>query len=255
MDNLANERRFVVDSESLLDETLAEAHFSMGLVEAQYDRNWAGAEKRYQRAIELNPGFAPAHQYYGWWFASQGRLDAGIAEMKRARELDPLAPLISTNLAFFYYLARQYDKAITQLQAVIDMDPNFVPAHYTLTLAYLQKEMFSEALEELDKARSLDPGRDWYLRGYFYAASGKRDAAMRILDQLKEQAKEGYVDSMQMARVCAALGDIDQAFAWFDRAYDARSEDLLLIKVDPAYASLHSDSRFPELVRRLGLVP
>jgi serine/threonine-protein kinase len=162
-----------------LDETLAEAHTSLAQVNEKYELDWVEAEKGYKRALEVNPNFARAYQYYGVYLAEQGRLDEAIAEMRRARELDPLTPYISSYLAYLYYLARQPDEAITQSQKMIRMDPNFLAAHYTLGLAYQQKGMFEQAVAEFNETQRLDP-ESWgpsALLAHAYAVWGKRDEA------------------------------------------------------------------------------
>jgi tetratricopeptide (TPR) repeat protein len=238
-----------------LNETLAEAHTILAVVKSQYEWNWLEAEREYKRALELNPGYAPAHQFYGGYLAGQGRWEEAITELTRARELDPLTPWVSTNLAYFYYLARRYDEAITQLRKIIETDPNFPVAHYTLGLAYEQKGMFAEAIAECNQARLLDPKLPFLLSylGHAYAVSGKRDEARRMLEELKKSAKQTYVDLYYVAIIYVGLGETDQAFAWLEKAYQERSENLLALKVDPVFDSLRSDPRFADLLRRLNL--
>jgi TolB-like protein/Flp pilus assembly protein TadD len=238
-----------------LDETLAEAHTALALVKAQYDWNWAEAEKEYRRAIELNPSYAPAHQYYGYCLAEQERLDEAIAEMTRAHELDPLTPWISTNLAWFYYLARRYEESAAQYLKIIEADPGYANAHYSLGLVYAQKKMFEQAIAETEKARQLDPDKPNILAqlGHIYSVSGKKAEAQRVLDELLEKEKSGYVNPVYVATVYTGLGEKDQTFAWLEKAYQDRSEELLFLKVDPAFNDLHSDPRFVGLLRRMNL--
>ena len=233
-----------------LDDSLAEAHVSLGLANAQYDWDWPAAEREYKRAIELNPGYAPAHRCYAWYLVEQRRLDEAVAELTRARELDPLTPVISTNLAWVHYLARRYDEAIAQFRKIIEVNPNFAMAHYSLGLAYEQKAMFAEAIAEFQKALLMDQENPNLLAflGHAYAVSGKRDKARKILDDLKQQSKQTHVDPFVVGVIYVALGEKDEAFKSFEKAYQERSEELLTLKVDPRLDTLRSDPRFTTLL-------
>lgn len=238
-----------------LDETLVEARTSLAVIEAQYEWDWLEAEKNYKRALELNPNYALAHQYYAWSLAVQGRLDEAIAELRRAGELAPLDPLVSTNLAWVYYLARQYDDAIARYRRIIESDPKFAAAHYGLALAYQQSGKREQAIEELQNAARLDPESAFVsaLLSYAYATSGKRDEAQRRLDELKESAKRRHVDPCYIALIYLGLQSNDEVFAWLEKAYEARSEELIVLKVDPRFDPLRSDARYADLLRRLNL--
>jgi serine/threonine-protein kinase len=240
-----------------LDETLAEAHTSMALVKERYELDWMEAEKEYKRAMALNPNYARAYQWYGSYLVEQGRLDEAIATLKQARELDPLTPYISSALAWVNYLARRPDEAIAQLQKMISMDPNFLVARYTLGLAYQQKGMYEQAIAEFNEAQRLDP-ESWAPAAFIahaHAAWGKRGEAQRGLDELKRIAQQKHVDPYNIGVIHAALGEKDQAFEWFEKAFQARSEELLFLKVDPKMDSLRSDARYADLLRRLKLAP
>ncbi|MGH9936587.1 MAG: protein kinase domain-containing protein [Blastocatellia bacterium] len=240
-----------------LDETLAEAHASLALVKERYEWDWDEAGKEYQRALELNPNHANAHLWYGYYLAEQGRLPEAIAEVNRARELDPLTPYINSTLAYFYYLSRQPDEAIARLQKMIQTDPNFPVAYYTLASAYVQKRMYEQAVAAIEKARSLDPEQPFapQFLGHAYALSGKTNEARRIIRDLKEKENQRNVDPVFMAVIHAAMGEKDQAFELLEKAYQMRSEELLLIKVEPRLDPLRSDPRFTDLLRRLNLAP
>jgi eukaryotic-like serine/threonine-protein kinase len=188
-----------------LDDTLAEAHTSLGYALFDYDWNFPEASREFQRAIELNPNYASAHQWYGRRrMMLTGRFDEAITEVKRALELDPLSLAISTDLGNTYIYARQYDRAIEQLRKTIDMDQNFYYAHWWLGTAYVMKGDFQNAIAEYQKARQLND--DPYvlgLLGHSYAVSGKRDEALKTLRQLKEIAKQRYVPAYSFsARLC-----------------------------------------------------
>ncbi|HEX8844523.1 MAG TPA: protein kinase [Pyrinomonadaceae bacterium] len=238
-----------------LDNSLAEAHNALAGALFDYDWNFTESNEEYRKAIELNPNYATAHHWYGNGPPLVlGRFEEAIAEMKRAQELDPLSLIINADLGDTYIKARQYDAAIEQLQKTVEMDQNFYVAHKALGTAYEMKGSFQEAIAEYQKARQLND--DPYvlaLLGHAYARSGKRDEALKVLDQLKELAKQRYVSAYSFATVYAGLGDRDQAFLWLERSYQERGSDMAYFKVDTLLDDLHSDPRFADLVRKVGL--
>ncbi len=238
-----------------LDETLAEAHASLAGALFFYDRNFPEAEREFQRAIELNPNYATAHHWYGvTYLAKMERFDEAIAELKRAQELDPLSLIINADLGNTYIQAHQYDKAIEQLQKTIEMDQSFYFAHWQLGVAHEMKGDFKNAIAEFQKARQLndDP---WVLAllGHISATTGRRDEALKILDQLKQISKRRFVKAYSFALVYAGLGEKDQAFQWLEKSYQDREARITRLKVDPLMDSLHADPRFADLVKRIGL--
>jgi len=236
-----------------IDDTLAEAYAALATY--YYDWDWPAAERQFKRAIELNPNYATAHQWYAEFLVNQGRFDEGIAEIKRARELDPLSLIINTVLGRSLYQARQYDQGIEQLRNTIEMDPNFVPAHRHLGQAYEAKGMYSEAVAEMQKAVTLSGSTPEYMAvlGQAYALSGKRAEAMKIVEELKEQSKQRYISACGIALIYAGLGEKDRAFEWLEKAYQEHDYGLIYIRVAPGLESLRSDPRFADLVRRVGL--
>jgi len=240
-----------------LDEGLAEAHTALAQVQALYEWDWAEAGKHYQRALEVNPNFAPAHLYYGVYLANRGRLAAGIEEMKQAETLDPLAPLTSCVVAHWYWVGRQYDEAISQCRKIIEIKPDFYLAHSILGLVYAQKGMFAEAVAEFNESRRIDPEGTFTLGflGHAYAISGKRDEARKMLAEMEQRSKRTYVAPLSVAIIYAGLGEKDEAFASLEKAYQERDENLLHYKDAPLLDSLRSDPRFANLLRRLNLTP
>jgi len=232
-----------------LNETLSDAHVSLGLVKERYDWDWPGSEHEFKRAIELNPSNAVAHLWYGWSLAATGQIGAARAELQRAHELDPLATFIEVGLAETFYYARQYDEAIARLRKIVELDPGFLPARYGLGMAYAQKRMYKEALAEVQKAVAMedDAGVQSWFVGYVHAACGNRFEAERVLARI--HGDEGY----SRAAIYAALGDTDAAFEQLDQAYRGRDESLMFIKIDPSLEPLNSDPRFKVLLRRLAL--
>ena len=240
-----------------LDETLAEAHTSLGRVLAAYEWNWTSAEKEFKRAIELNPRYATAHQWYGGFLEATGRRNEAIAERKRAQELDPLSLVINFELGLAFFYSRDYDKAIEQFQKTLELDQNFPPPHVFLPAAYEQKGMYSEAMAEFKKAIPQRGGPEWSLRkgglGRLYAILGKKNEARTELDELKQLAAQEYVPATSIALIYASLGEKDEAFAWLEKGYEEHAFQMQWLGVEPRWDSLRSDSRFADLVRRVGL--
>jgi tetratricopeptide (TPR) repeat protein len=240
-----------------LDDTLAEAHASLAVVDAFYDWDWAAAESEFKRSIELKPNYALAHEFYGHYLASIGRANEGIAEGERAADLDPLSPETNTFLGVGLYYARRYGRAIEQLRKTADLDPNYWFVHEGLGLAYEQQGQFPEGIAELQKAVELAgiiaKPTAWLARAY--AVSGKRAEAQKLLDGLIERSKETYVSTYDIALIYTGLGEREQALAWLERAYQARPWPMNSLKVDPQLDSLRSDPRFQDLVRRMNFPP
>jgi tetratricopeptide (TPR) repeat protein len=238
-----------------LDDTLAEAYNTLASIKSTYEWDWQGAERDFKKALELNPGYATAHQWYGEYLVSLGRFDEGLAEVKRAQELDPLSLIIQTTLGGMYRLSRRYDEAIEQGRAALGMDSNFGVAHFTLGRAYAAKSMYSEAIREYQAALKLmgeDPLLVSYL-GVAYGRSGKKAEAQKILDALIERSKRGYMPASAMATAYLGLGDKDQAFRWLAKGIEEREPFMSEIAVDPLYDPLRSDPRFADLLRRTNL--
>jgi TolB-like protein/DNA-binding winged helix-turn-helix (wHTH) protein len=239
-----------------LDDTLAEAHASLGRVFAAYDWDWPNAEKEYKRAIELNPRYATAHQWYGGYLSVIGRSNEAIAERKRAVELEPLSLVINFELGVAFYYDRDYDRAIEQFQKTLELDQNFAPAHNFLPAAYEQKGMYNEAIAEFKKAIPLTAGSESSLSkaglGHVYGLSGKKNEARTLLDELKQISAQEFLPATSVALIYAGLGEKDQAFVWLDKGFEQRAFQLQWIKLDPRWDSLRSDPRFQDLTRRMG---
>lgn len=237
-----------------LDDTLAEAHASLGLIAMNSDWDWPEAERELKRAIELNPNYATAHAWYGEFLACMGRFDEGLAEFSRAHELDPLSLIISTDTGKVYMLARRYDEAIAQYKRVLEMDPKFAVAQGFLAATYSMKGQHSEALEELKKVKGAenDPGY-LHILGYAYAMSGRREEALAVISHLSDLSKQTYVSPTYMTIIYAALGEKDQSFRWLDRVFEERATGgAIPLKVNPCYDNLRSDPRFAAVLRRAG---
>jgi eukaryotic-like serine/threonine-protein kinase len=239
-----------------LDEALAEAHTSLGTVKTFYDWDWPGSELEFRRALDLNPNYATAHHWYSHYLAAVGRLDEAVAEMKRALELDPLGPSVNSWLGQTLYFSHHCDQAIEQYRRVIELSPELASGHHGLIgNCYAQKGMFAEAVAEWQKELALNG--DTQLSASLeraYKASGYMGYLHERLDQLKATARVKSVGPLEFANTYALLGDKDHALEWLEKAYEQR-DPWLYVKADPRFDYLRSDSRFRDLVRRMGLPP
>jgi tetratricopeptide (TPR) repeat protein len=238
-----------------LDDTLSQAHAVLGGVKADYEWDWPGAQRELQRAIEVNPNYASAHQVYSEYLFRMGRGNDALAEVKRAQELDPLSPITDVMVGVAFYWTGQYDEAIQRLRAVAEIEPLNAYAHGWLGLAYQQKAMMRQAITEFQQALTLSGGnRDLRARlGLAYGISGRRKEALEIVEGLKSLRKQRYVKAASIAGVYVGLGENDQAFEWLEKAYQERDFQLTYLAVEPAFDSLRSDPRYTTLLQRLGL--
>jgi TolB-like protein/Tfp pilus assembly protein PilF len=237
-----------------LDSGQGEAHNSLAFVLDGFDWNLEAGGKEFQRAIELSPSYATAHHWYAWHLSLLGRYDEAIGEMRRAEDLDPLSLIINADLAELLVLARSYDEAIRQSRKTIEMDTNFALAHNQLAQAYLGKHMYNEAIAELQKAVQLSGSSPTCVANLAraFAASGKRSEALKLLSELKTRSGPGHSNTSEIAMVYASLGDKDQAMNWLEKGYEDRFNPGVLLR--PGFDPLRSDSRFQNLVHRIGLL-
>ena len=238
-----------------IDDLLAEAHSALAWVKHVFDWDWLEAEREFKRAIELNPRYPTAHQWYAEYLMKVGRHNEAIAEIKRAQELDPLSLIINAIGGYVFFFARQYDEAIEQSRKTLEIDMNFYPAHLNLGWAYEQKGMFEEAITEFQKAIRLSGGSSLPLRnlGHAYAMSGRKSEAKEILNELMELSKQSYDQSYGIALIYTGLGEKDQALEWLENVYKERSGGMAILKVDPRMDGLRDNPRFTELLKKIGL--
>jgi len=236
-----------------LDGALGEAHNSLAFVLDGFDWDLESGGKEFRRAIELNPGYATAHHWYAWHLSLLGRYDEAIAEMRKAENLDPLSLIINADLAELLVLAHSYDESIRQSRKTIEMDANFPLAHNQLAQAYLQKHMYDEAVAELRRAVQLSGGSPTCIANLAraYVVSGKRSEAVKLLSDLKKRSNPGYSNASEIAMIYASLGDTEQAMNWLEKGYDERFNPGVLLR--PGFDPLRSDSRFQNLLHRIGL--
>ena len=244
-----------------LDDMLAEAHASLPTAELFYDWDWSRAEREFKRAIELNPNSAIPHARYSQFLSTnRRRFDEGIAEAQRAQELDPLSPDIVSNLGFVYLDMQQFDEAIAQFQKALDLNPNLPVVRSLLAWAYATKRMYTQALAECDKIPDHDKAvaaQNQFVAsglGWVYAVSGRRADALKIAKEFMDLSSHAYVDFYQVAAIYAGLGDKDEAFRLLEQAYKEHSGIMIFLAVDPFWYGMHSDPRYADLLRRMGLL-
>src|SRR6266404_6920268 len=238
-----------------LDDSLAEAHASLGAITMFFKFDWATAEREYKRAIELNPNYPISYELYSYLLTSMGRPDEAISMARRGTEVDPLSALLSDDRAGAFYFARCYDEAIRQTQKFLDIEPNRPGSYAGLGQSYQQKGMYTEAIKEYETAIKL-MGRNpsaLALLGCAYAAQGKQADASKLLEEMNGIAKEKYVSPYDLALIYTSLGRKQEAIEHLNKAYDERSGWVIYLKVEPMFDSLHAEPGFTDLVRRLNL--
>jgi TolB-like protein/DNA-binding winged helix-turn-helix (wHTH) protein/Tfp pilus assembly protein PilF len=236
-----------------LDSGLGEAHISRALCLDSFDWDWESAGREFRRGIQLSPDYATGYEWYGWHLAVLGRNSEAVAEVEKAASLDPLSLIVSTDLAEELLVAHRYDQAIKQTRKTMNLDPFFAPAHFVLGEVFVQEHLNAEAVAEFRKAIELSPGSTAFTANlaYAYAASGMRNEAMKILDELKNQPQNGFSNAPEIALVYVGLNDKDQALVWLEKAYAERFSPWVLTR--PAFDTLLPDPRFQNLLRRIGL--
>jgi len=238
-----------------IDESLAEAHVSLAHVKYYYERDWEPAEREYRRAIELNPNYSIAPQWYAIFLMSAGRFDEALVQAKRAQELDPLSLPINMTLGWVLLNARQYDQSAEQLNKTLEMDPGFMLAHHRLGMVYEQQGKYDKAIEEFKQVVNLSIGKPMGIASlaHAYALAGKRAEAEKGIAELKGLSEKRFVSEASIAMIYVALRDKEQAFAWLEKADKRRDALLARLKVDPRFDDLRSDPRFQDLVKRVGI--
>ncbi len=239
-----------------LDDSLAEAHTSMGMLRLIDEWDWSAAERELKRALELNPGSAEAHSVYGELLLLTGRSEEGIAETTLALRLDPLSPLRSADLASAFVSARHYDRAIEQGLKTVDLFPNFNQGPLNLGWAYFYKGMYQEAIAAFQSASRLGSPQGKAGIAQVHAMQGDPTELRALIEELLIQRSGArYVSPSRIARLYAVLGEKEQAFAWLETAYEEHDALLSVVKVWAVWDGLRSDPRFTALLRRMGLEP
>ena len=237
-----------------LDEGLAEAHASLALIRENYDYDWPGAEKEFRRAIQLNPQYATAHQWYAEFLSWQGRFDEAIAESEQARQLDPLSLIIAADRAWIFYFSRQYDSSLKQCRAVLELDPNFGHARDAMIPSYLQLGRYDEAIEAINRTPDRD-AEPWTLawKAAVYERAGHVEEARRALAKIEKISGSRSDRVATLLVAYSGTGQKERVFELLQQAYSEHSNAVVQIKVDPMYDPVRSDPRFESFLRRLGL--
>ena len=233
-----------------LDSNLPEAHTALALIVQNYDFDWKTAEKEFNRAIEINPNYATAHQWYAEHLMWQGRFDEALRQSERARQLDPLSLIIASDNGVILLYSRQYDRAITQFRSVLELDPNFSRAQM-IRYAYLGKGMSTEAASLMERVPVTDEPWYWAECAVIYGGAGRKLEAQRALQRLLHLRQP--VSPTEIANAYMGLGDKEEAMNYLELAYAQHSGKLTALKVDPVYDPLREDARFQELLQRVGL--
>ena len=236
-----------------LDSGLGEAHASLAFCLDGFDWDFQAADREFRQAIELNPGYATAHHWYSWHLALLGRNSEAIAEMTKAKSLDPISLVINSDLAELLLIAHFPDESTEQSRKTIEMDGDFAFSHNQLAQAYLAKHRYGEAIAELQKAVLISGNSPTFTANLAraYAATNRKAEATRLLNDLMKRSTPGFPHATEIAMIYTALGDKDQAMTWLNLGYQERFNPGVLIR--PCFDPLRTDSRFQELVRRVGL--
>jgi len=237
-----------------IDENLAEAHSSLGLVKVYYDHDWVGAEIELRKALKLNPQLLSAHQRLGSYLTFMGRYEESIRYYESALQFDPFSLQVNMNLATTYFLRGEYERSLRHSAKTIELEPNYMPIHFLMGCNYIELNRLSEAIEEFQVIYKLD--EEAYLAlgfmGYAHALAGQRAEAETLLNILEEISQRKYVSPYSMLVIHLALGPRDRVFEILEQLYEERNDWLVWLKVSPELKGLRDDHRFKNLLRRIG---
>jgi eukaryotic-like serine/threonine-protein kinase len=237
-----------------IDNTLAEAHTSLGLVKEHFEWDWADAEREFRRAIELNPNSANSHHWFGEYLTNMGQFEEGLRETRKAEEIDPLSRLINTTIGWQLYLAGQNEEAIEQLRKVLDIDPKFAPARRLLEGVYAAMGKYKEAVAEREKMLSLFGGSELAASvEEDFSKSGYRGVLQSWVGGLTEVSKHGHVPSYSIGEAYMRMGEKAKAIQWLQQAFDEHDTELVSLGVEPVFNPVREDARFQELLTRMKL--
>jgi tetratricopeptide (TPR) repeat protein len=237
-----------------LNDKLPEAHTALALVVQNYDWDWQAAEKEFKRAIELNPNYATAHHWYAEHLGFRGRFGEAFRESDEAKRLDPLSLIIAADRGVLFYYSRDYDRAIEQLRAVLEMDPSF-PRGHMIEFAYAGKGMYQEALADVEDGKRVMGDGAWYwsARSRLCGMWGHQAEAKLSLEKLEEINRQQGMDAGALAWTYASMGNREEALKWLEKGYEQHSNSMTALKIEPTYDSLRKEPKFQELLRRVGL--
>jgi TolB-like protein/DNA-binding winged helix-turn-helix (wHTH) protein/Tfp pilus assembly protein PilF len=237
-----------------LDERLADAHASLAVIKENYDYDWPGAEKEFRRALELDPQYAIAHQWYAEFLSWQGRFPEAFAESEQARQLDPISLIGATDRASILYESRQYESALKQWRSVLDLDPTYDHAEHMMIPAYLQLGRYDDAAKVIDRWEAVGEGPWlWGWKAAVCARAGHPDEARRALARLEQGSGSTANREATLLIAYSGTGQKERAVELLQQMYAEHSNAVVQIKVDPMFDPLRSDPRFKDLLLRLGL--
>ena len=238
-----------------LDPKSAEAHAALALANQSFDWNFPAAEQEYGRALSINPSYGSARQWHALLLMAQGRHEEALAEIERARTLDPLSPVIDSSRIQAYYFARHYDRAIDEARKALEVEPGMLFIYYHLGQSLLQKGNFADAIAVLNKAAGMSGNSNAFVMalGHANAVAGNRAEAQKAVAELAARAQKNYVPALYTAAIYTGLGDRDNAMKWLEKAFEERTEYLIFFNVEPMADPLRSDPRFQDLLHRIGL--
>jgi TolB-like protein/Flp pilus assembly protein TadD len=234
---------------------LAEPHASLGYVHMYFDWDFAASEREFKKAIALNPNSVTAHHAYSVLLTAMLRPDEARQEVERARALDPLSPLVTTDAGFETYYDRRYDAAEAMLKEAIAANPKGPVAHFWLARTYQAQGRYAEALAEFEAAGPALGGTSYAGIGHLYGQMGRRADALRMLERFQAMSAQGYVSPYGPALVYLGLGDREQTITWLQRSYDERSNWMVWLLKDPRWDPMRGDPRFEDIVKRVGFPP
>jgi eukaryotic-like serine/threonine-protein kinase len=240
-----------------IDDTLAEAHVSAAYPKRHYDWDWAGAEREFRRAIELNPNYVTALHWYGTTLWSMGRLEDGMRELRRAQQIDPLSLIVASDIGRGDYYAGRDDQAIEELRRTLDeIDPRFAVIHLFLGMLYEHKGRYDDAIAEFRQWSSLLGGPDAVAggsQGHTLAVSGRRSDALAELGRLIDLSRRRYVSPYEIALIHIGLGDREKALEWLEKGYDDHAAWMIWLDLDPRFNTLHGEPRYRDLLQKMHL--
>jgi TolB-like protein/Tfp pilus assembly protein PilF len=236
-----------------IDANCAEAHAALGWVATGFDWDWATGKHELRRATELKPQYGPAHIWYSHCLRALDRTEESLAESRRALECDPLGLVLNMHMGWHLLYSREYEKAIEQLQKTLELDPTFILAHLFLGQAHEQLREFPRAVAAFENAVELSRRHPTYLAelGHGFAVAGRQADALNVLGELNEISSRRYVGARGIAEIYIGLGEVDEAFAWLERAFQQRNGWLIHIRENPRYNRLRDDARYVDLVARM----
>jgi len=237
------------------DDSLAEAHASMGVIRMWYEWDWKEAEREFLRAIELKPGQPLPHIQYNLLLVQTGRFDEAEEQIRAALALDPLSVPANVYLAGVFHYRRDYDRSLEQARRALELDPNDIEAHVVMALNYEQKHEYAEAIAQLEKAHKLSEYNPLILGplGSCYGGLGDKQKALALLEELNTAAAQCYVAPISWVMLYLGIDDIEHAFEWLEKAAEARDVLLCYLKVGPIYDKIRNDLRYLDLLDRVGL--